>query len=394
MGSQQRVYTLVRYLVEQGNDVAVYFSASAEIDHPRALVPVFSSIDFTSPLSTRKLFYYRCLGWVKELCRFANWKRYKRRKRDRYPTWRDFVSEVDRAAFRKLVDQKKPQVILVEYIWLTRLISNLPRRVRNSVQLIIDTHDVMYERTRAFIARGRPIQLGADEADEADALRYFDLVLAIQSDEANKLANLCPGIEILTVPHALECVPAEGGNTEGCNLLYVGTDTVPNADGLREFIESVWPQLHAEDANIRFDVVGSVCNKIENQEEYPSINFHGRVENLMPYYEQATIVVAPVPYGSGLKIKVVEALGYGKPLVTTPVGSEGMDDGVGSAFLVAADPEEFVAHCKHLAENARDRTELGKAALAYAKQHFSRSAAFGELGRRIALASAADRPPK
>lgn len=386
MGSQQRIHAVIRYLVEQGHDVFVYYTSSAKIDYGGAVVPVFTPNDFIPRRSKGIRTYHRCIGWVKQSRELVERVLRKTRKQAKYRTWHDFMSEIERAAFLKLVDKKKPQVILVEYIWLTRLISNLPRRVRNSTKLILDTHDVMYERTRAFISQGRDLEDGADEADEAEALQHFDLVLAIQSEEAKKFTRLCPDLDVLTVPHAVDVVEAGNPSTGTSRLLYVGSDNGPNADGLRGFIESVWPRLSSECENTVLDVVGTVCRTIDSHETLPSVEFHGRVDNLLPYYERAAVVIAPVPYASGLNIKVVEALGYGKPVVTLPRGSEGMEDGVGSAFLVAADWDEFGVFCKRLIGNAKERNDLGNAALAYATRHFSPRAAFDELGRRIARA--------
>ena len=79
-------------------------------------------------------------------------------------------------------------------------------------------------------------------------------------------------------------------------------------------------------------------------------------------------------------------LGEAEVLLVLPRGSEGMEDGVGSAFIVGSDWDEFGVLCKRLIGNAKERNELGNAALAYATRHLSPQTVFGELGRRIARA--------
>jgi hypothetical protein len=235
------------------------------------------------------------MGWMKGILDVLKLSRRQVRRRDGYRTWHDFVSELERSAFLQRVDEFRPHAVIVEYIWLTRLIVNLPARVQRSTLLVLDSHDVMHERTQAFLNRNRPLQSGADTNEEADALRHFDIVLAIQQHEARKLSALCADVEVLTVLHGLETTPLDAPNTGAHRLLYVGSNAEPNIEGLQDFIGSVWTALVAQRDDIFLDVVGGVCGSFDQSETHPSIAFHGVVDDLDSFYRRASLVVAPIP---------------------------------------------------------------------------------------------------
>ena len=86
-------------------------------------------------------------------------------------------------------------------------------------------------------------------------------------------------------------------------------------------------------------VAGQVCRVLNNNPE--GIVNLGEIADLESIYDTADIVINPIRFGTGLKIKNIEALGYSKPLVTTSVGATGMDRGVEPAFLVADNAQDF-----------------------------------------------------
>ena len=83
-----------------------------------------------------------------------------------------------------------------------------------------------------------------------------------------------------------------------------------------------------------------IAGRISHVTNYDCMKL-GEVTNLKEVYEMADVVVSPVLFGTGLKIKNIESLGFSKPLVTTTAGAEGLEDGIGKAFFVANVPEQF-----------------------------------------------------
>ena len=109
------------------------------------------------------------------------------------------------------------------------------------------------------------------------------------------------------------------------------------------------------------------------------VNLQGYIDNLEDAYKENHIIINPVFFGSGLKIKNVEALCYGKPLVTTSVGAQGIEEGSNNAFMLC-DKYEDMYHCIcSLIENEELRNNLSEKAYQFALKNFTEEASYKQL---------------
>ena len=112
--------------------------------------------------------------------------------------------------------------------------------------------------------------------------------------------------------------------TEGpIKLLFLGKmDWAPNKDGLKWFLEEVWP--HVDHSKLELDLVGSGdASWLGELKEQPNIRFHGFVNDVTPFYEQSDFSIIPIRYGSGTRIKVIESISKGVPIISTKMGVQG-----------------------------------------------------------------------
>jgi len=129
-------------------------------------------------------------------------------------------------------------------------------------------------------------------------------------------------------------------------LMYVGfLGWEPNSQGLLWFIEKVWPQLLKRHPDLLFDIVGKNPDLRLQQAAAPhkGISLKGFVPDLQEIYRDSRVSVAPLLFGSGMKVKVLDAMARGMPTVTTSVGAEGIDLERGKHLLVADDPAAMAA---------------------------------------------------
>ena len=127
-------------------------------------------------------------------------------------------------------------------------------------------------------------------------------------------------------------------------LLFVGTlSWQANLDGLLWFIKHVWPQIKLKRPKASFTIVGGHSEAIGRQilALDSQIKLAGFVKDLEPYFQTHRVFVAPLNFGSGIKVKVVSAMYRGMPLVTTSVGAEGLDVEHGQHLLIGDTPESF-----------------------------------------------------
>ncbi len=107
-------------------------------------------------------------------------------------------------------------------------------------------------------------------------------------------------------------------------MLFVGSGTAPNLDGLEWFLSTVWVMVRAEFPQAQFRICGSVCDLLSNTGD--GVSPLGRVPDLTPEYARATLSVAPLLCGSGLENQGSGGLGHGRAVVGTPIALQGLAD--------------------------------------------------------------------
>jgi glycosyltransferase involved in cell wall biosynthesis len=134
-------------------------------------------------------------------------------------------------------------------------------------------------------------------------------------------------------------------------LMYVGfLGWEPNVQGLLWFIENVWPMLETRHPGLCFDIVGK--NPDERLQaavaDCPAIRLTGYVADLQTVYRDSRVSVAPLLFGSGMKVKVLDAMARGIPTVTTSVGAEGIEVEDRVQLMIADDPSDMAGRIDEL----------------------------------------------
>jgi glycosyltransferase involved in cell wall biosynthesis len=138
------------------------------------------------------------------------------------------------------------------------------------------------------------------------------------------------------------------------NIIFCGSlDYFPNAEGLRWFYNNVFPMLKEKIPTISLTVIGNVTqvHKYDYLKNDASVNFIGNVETVVPFYKQASVSIVPLLSGSGTRLKILEAMSMGNPVVSTAIGAEGMDFENGKHLLIADDAKEFADQVLYLLNN-------------------------------------------
>ena len=117
----------------------------------------------------------------------------------------------------------------------------------------------------------------------------------------------------------------------------------PNIDAVQWFIENVFPLIQQKLPGVIFDVIGSRPPRslVEMGQDSPGIHVTGYVDDPTAYLEGAGVMVVPLRSGGGMRVKILNGLAQGMPIVTTTIGCEGIDVEHGVHLLVADTPEQF-----------------------------------------------------
>jgi succinoglycan biosynthesis protein ExoO len=252
--------------------------------------------------------------------------------------------------------------VIGEYILTSRAFLRFAPPVRR----LLDTVEVFALGEASRHAPSAKIWVRISPAEELRALQRGDVVIAIQDHDAKTFREA--GLEpVVTVGHPVALAPegqaVPGGATP--QLLFVAAGHPFDVDGLQWFWREVYPRLAGWLPPERVVVAGGIVDALA---ERPPFTFLGRVPDLDPIYRAARVVMAPLREGTGLKIKVVEALGQGKALVATSFGAKGVEQGDGSALRLADSPAEFAAAIERLMRDEEECRRLMAGAREFARQ--------------------------
>jgi glycosyltransferase involved in cell wall biosynthesis len=168
--------------------------------------------------------------------------------------------------------------------------------------------------------------------------------------------------------------------------MYVGfLGWEPNIQGLLWFMEKVWPRLLDKHPDLRFDIVGkNPNNRLKKAVElHPGITLTGYVPNLQAVYRDSRVSVAPLLFGSGMKVKVLDAMARGIPTVTTSVGAEGIEVENGRHLLIEDDPARMAERINELLDNPVLWNRLQTASRELIQQQYTWRRLFREMHRTI-----------
>lgn len=217
---------------------------------------------------------------------------------------------------------------------------------------------------------------------EAKALRTFQVLYGISRTEAAWLAERT-GRAVGVLPHVVATrtfVPAAVEPVEP-KVLFVGNFLHrPNLHGLTWFLDGVWPAVRAAAPLARLEAVGpGLTEAWRSQHERNGVLAPGRVEDLVERYQQAAVFINPIRTGGGMRGKVLEAFSCGRPVVSTPMGMEGIDAEPGRHHLEANDPMDFSGAVVRYLSDADLRRAHGRAARELVDRLYDPSVVFTRL---------------
>jgi polysaccharide biosynthesis protein PslH len=390
-GGSTRQFQLLRRLVELGHRVTV--SCPVRADHPdqaRAAVAMRDAgIEFRPvwrpPSRVREVgaAIRRHPATVPELLTqpFVPWQF--------NAVWRSAAPAV-----LGLVDQLRPDVVCFEHDDIAAWAGAL----NGATPLVLTTQNVTGDlyRARAAAATG-PARLALQaEARRFDrfirgAIKRFDHVIAVSAGDAARLREL-GARSVGVVPNGAEFAepPRAEVATEPVVLFTGSMDHAPNRDAARWLADRIWPSVRAAVPGARLRVVGrGPQEELRRTVRGDGVEIVGPVESMTPYYERATVVVAPLRSGGGTRLKILDALAAGRAVVSTTIGASGLELEPGSHLLIADEPAEFARATAAALTDPELRRRLGDDGRAAAAARYDWRSLGGELERQLDRAAGA-----
>jgi hypothetical protein len=215
-------------------------------------------------------------------------------------------------------------------------------------------------------------------AEERRGVRRASRTLVCSQIDAVRMHRLFRTDKVDVIPNALplpERVIPLVANKQMLMVAAYGYD--PNADAAEFFIREVLPLVRRRVPEAELHLVGASPQSIPSFARKPDgVKFLGYADDLPATYAASRIVVCPIRYGGGTRVKLVEAAGWGKPIVSTTIGAEGLGMVHGTDALIADSPESFAEACVTLLTDDELCKALARGARSLAQQSFD--------GKRIA----------
>lgn len=208
---------------------------------------------------------------------------------------------------------------------------------------------------------------------EISILNKMDGIVAITPVDARNLDRLSHSTNIISVPFGinLETLPENPVQPEEASLFHIGTmNWFPNEESIKWLIAEVWPGVTKRLPEIELHLAGRYMPDWLKKLSVPRVIVDGEVPDVWEYMQRFSIMVVPLFSGSGIRIKIVEAMAAGKAIITTAIGAEGINYENGQHLLIAKDARSFVDAVVKLCNDKALRDSLGKnARMLIAKEH-------------------------
>lgn len=268
--------------------------------------------------------------------------------------------------FLKILKDNQYDYIIISYAYWAELIRD--NKYLKNAKLILDTHDFL---TSQFQNQKR-FNLGKYFNKEIELLNLFQKVWVISSDE-NYVFSQFVSSDVITIPHALKAKFQSSSKNKKYDLVYVASSNDHNVKSAKWFFEEVYPKLNS---SLSICVVGKINDHISN---FPNVTKMHFAEDLNQIYSESKVAICPMLSGTGLKIKVVEALSFGLPVVCNLRGIDGLINKTNNGCLVTEDATTFSKYIELLLTD--DIFYLNQQVLAkdFFEKHLSVDVVYSEL---------------
>jgi len=263
---------------------------------------------------------------------------------------------------------------------------------------LLHLHDAEAKRLRELPVSGGPVQRVQGWWERSTFPAWERAVTAdpqVRVVTVSALDASALGVSATVVPNGTALQPYRQAPLAG-RVLFVGAlDYGPNRAGLGWWAEEVWPRL--AEGFPRLTVIGrGGASALGTLADHPSLEVVGEVADLEPYYREAAMVVVPLLHGSGTRVKVLEAMAWSVPVLSTAKGAEGLQLVPGRDLLVADTAADFAASARRLVADVGLRRELGSSGRRAVEPYSWAEAGklLRDLVLSVAVESSAERPSR
>ena len=280
-----------------------------------------------------------------------------------------YVSESFAAKLREILEKETFDIVHVESIFLTPYVPLV--RKYSQAKVILRAHNVehlIWKRVaqscqnpmKRWYLKHLSLTLRAYELEH---LNDYDGIVCITRNDAEVFRETGCRKPVTSIPFGVDSGEIPSVDVEPNSLFHIGAmDWLPNQESIRWFLDEVWPVVHSQVPQAKLYLAGRKMPSQWMNASIEGVSVIGEVPDAMYFIGSKKINVVPLLSGSGIRVKIIEAMSIGKTVITTTVGAQGIDYINGENILIADTPEQFAQQIKHCLDDDDFCNRVGEAA--------------------------------
>jgi polysaccharide biosynthesis protein PslH len=290
---------------------------------------------------------------------------------------RDYRAEMQ-TAFNELVKEFQPDIVHIDHLQMAQYVS-----FNSNYKTLLDEHNVEYMIIKRVSESSSSALMRAYAALEWKKLRYYeinicskaDLVVCVSDEDKNTL------LSDVKINCAIEAVPigvdtnyfkAVDRKENSKTILSIATMYwPPNVDSMLYFCNEIFPLIKKELPDANLNIAGQKPVKEIQALASDSILVSGYVSDSREIAVDCGVFIVPLRSGSGVRVKILNAMAMGLPIVTTSIGVEGLNCKHNEHLIIADSPKDFADAVVELIQNKEKSTEIGKNARELVESEYS-----------------------
>ncbi|MBR1792963.1 MAG: glycosyltransferase [Bacteroidales bacterium] len=256
-----------------------------------------------------------------------------------------------------LLSNEHFDIVHIETIFLTPYVEII--RKHSDAKIVLRAHNVEHQIWRqlarnckdplkAWYMRHLSLTLRAYEIEH---INDYDGIVCITQQDANHFKTNGCRRPLTTIPFAIAPEPTTGIDEEPASLFHIGSmDWQPNIDSIDWLLKDIWPRIHSEAPQARLYLAGRKMPKRLLDYRAEGVSIIGEVPDALYFIGSKQINIVPLRSGSGIRVKIIEAMSAAKTVIATTVAAQGIDYTDGQNILIANTPNEFAAQVKRCVE--------------------------------------------
>lgn len=250
----------------------------------------------------------------------------------------------------KLYQANQYDIVIISYVGYGELVDHA-----GAAYKIVDTHD--FYTLQHLQKQGAEAGIGRMFQQEMDILKKFDEIWTYSIEEEYVFGQFT-NKEVRLIPISFKQTILPEERLFSYDVVYVASNNPHNIKSINWFVKEVLPLL----PDLKVHVIGRICEHIA---DHPQLQKLGLVEDIHAIYSKSKLTICPMLSGTGIKIKVLESLSYGIPVVTSRRGVDGLINKIDNGCLVANDAKAFADYIKRLLEDDRFYKDISQQAVRY-----------------------------